>query len=542
VKPETRVDAVVIGAGFAGLYMLHRLRQLGLSTLVVEAGGDLGGTWYWNRYPGARCDVESLAYSYSFDPQLEQEWEWVERYPAQAEVLRYLNHVADRYDLRRDIRFDTRATAATFDESRSRWSVSTERGEVISATYLISAVGCLSRRKDVDIAGAEQFAGALFHTANWPREEPDFSQARVAVIGTGSTGIQLIPVIAERAAHLTIFQRTANYSIPVRNRALSPEEVRAFKAQYRGFREACRTSGLGLAIHPPGGSALDATAEERRDTYEQAWNAGVGVGFVALYADLLTNRAANETAAEFVRQTIRDRVKTAELAEALVPTDHPYGAKRPCLDTNYYETFNRDDVRLVDLRKTPIVEITARGVRTSEALHEVDAIIFATGFDAMVGALNDIEIRGRAGLLLKEKWSAGPRSYLGLGAAGFPNLFIITGPGSPSVLSNMVVSIEQHVDWIADCIGHLREAGIAAIEPTLEAEDRWVDHVNQVADMTLMAATASWYTGANVSGKPLAFLPYAGGVGPYRAICDTVVRNGYEGFDLIAASTLTQEP
>jgi cyclohexanone monooxygenase len=323
---------------------------------------------------------------------------------------------------------------------------------------------------------------------------------------------------------------------------LSPEEVRAFKAQYRGFREACRTSGLGLAIHPPGGSALDATAEERRDTYEQAWNAGVGVGFVALYADLLTNRAANETAAEFVRQTIRDRVKTAELAEALVPTDHPYGAKRPCLDTNYYETFNRDDVRLVDLRKTPIVEITARGVRTSEALHEVDAIIFATGFDAMVGALNDIEIRGRAGLLLKEKWSAGPRSYLGLGAAGFPNLFIITGPGSPSVLSNMVVSIEQHVDWIADCIGHLREAGIAAIEPTLEAEDRWVDHVNQVADMTLMAATASWYTGANVSGKPLAFLPYAGGVGPYRAICDTVVRNGYEGFDLIAASTLTQEP
>ena len=524
------VDAVVVGAGFSGLYMLQRLRELGFTVQVYEAAADVGGTWYWNRYPGCRCDVESMEYSYSFDKELEQEWDWTERYATQPEILSYAGHVADRYDLCPHIQFETRVTRAVYDEAEQRWSISTDQGDEVSAQFFVLAVGCLSASKTPEIPGLERYQGNWYHTGHWPHEGVDFTGQRVGVIGTGSSGIQSIPMIAEQADQLTVFQRTPNFSLPAKNAPLDPEYVRELKANYPAHRQEARESGFGIPNPLPERSALEVDPDERLETYRQGFEKGSLVGMMLAFNDLLTNKEANDTAAEYVRSRIREIVADPEVAENLSPRDHPIATKRPCLDTNYYATYNRPNVTLVNLRTTPLVEITEKGLRTAEQDYEFDSIVFATGFDAMTGALLAFPIEGRAGLLLRDKWAAGPRTNLGVSTAGFPNMFIITGPGSPSVLSNMMVSIEQHVEWIGDCLAHLREEGKAAIEATQEAEDYWVDHVNEVGNTTLYPTANSWYMGSNVEGKPRVFMPYIGGVGVYRQICDDVAAKGYEGF------------
>jgi len=529
--PEaTAFDAVVVGAGFGGLYMLHRLRGLGLAVRVFEAADGVGGTWYWNRYPGARCDVESMQYSFSFSEDLQQEWRWSERFSAQPEILRYANHVADRFGLRRDIRFEARVTSAAWDEAAERWTVETDRGDRVSARFCVMATGCLSAARMPEIPGLASFAGDTYHTGHWPHEGVDFAGRRVAVVGTGSSAIQSIPVIAEQAAQVTVFQRTPNFSIPSRNKPMDDDYEALWKADYRARRRKARSMRNGILYDLNDQGAMEATEEERRRQYEARWEGG-GIAFMAAYKDLALDADANHTAAEFVRDKIRSIVRDPAKAEALLPRDYPIGTKRICVDTDYFETFNRDNVALVDLRRTPIQAVEPSGVRTADgALHAADALVLATGFDAMTGALLKAGLRGRDGLPLAEKWEAGPRTYLGIMTAGFPNLFMITGPGSPSVLSNMMVSIEQHVDWIADCVADMRSRGAAVVEATQAAEDGWVDHANTVAHRTLYPRAASWYMGANIPGKPRVFMPYIGGVGVYREECDAIAAKGYEGF------------
>jgi cyclohexanone monooxygenase len=528
---DSPLDVVIVGAGFGGLYMLHRLRELGFRVRVVEAAGGVGGTWFWNRYPGARCDVESVDYSYSFSPELEQEWTWTERYAAQPEILAYLNFVADRLDLRRDIAFETRVKAARFDAEADWWELTTERGEAVTARFCIMATGCLSAAKLPEIDGVENFAGATFHTGVWPHQPVDFSGQRVGVIGTGSSAIQSIPHIARQAGHLVVFQRTANFCVPAWNHPLEPDFVAAVKATYPARRELCRRSHAGFPVPHTSEAASAATAEERVQRFEERWSDG-GLGFLGSYTDLLIDPGANDAASDFLRQKVRDRVRDPATASVLSPMDYPCGAKRLCVDIDYYETFNRPNVTLVDLRRTPIERITPDSVLTSAERYELDALVFATGFDAMTGALAQIEITGAEGRTLADKWRDGPRAHLGLAVAGFPNLFIVTGPGSPSVLSNMVVSIEQHVDWIADCLVHVRQLGRSRIEPETVAEDAWVALVAQLADFTLFSKASSWYRGDNVEGKPRVFMPYVGGVGTYRQQCDEVAEHGYEGFSI----------
>ena len=528
---EEHLDAVVVGAGFAGMYMLHRLRHAGFRVRVFETGDGVGGTWYWNRYPGARCDVESMEYSYGFSEELQQEWEWTERYSGQPEILRYANHVADRFDLRRDISFNTRVTKAHFNEATNRWRVETDRGHVASAQFCIMATGCLSSANLPDFPDRDSFEGDTYHTGRWPHEPVDFTGKRVGIIGTGSSAIQAIPVIAEQAKHLTVFQRTPNYSIPARNEPLNPDRVAEIKADYAGLRERNyrMPAGFGSMMPSNEGTALEDDAEMRRSNYEERWERG-GFTFLGAYGDLLASRDANETAAGFVRERIRDIVRDPKTAEILSP-DNVIGCKRPCLDTHYFETYNRDNVTLVNVRDNPVERITPKGVVTGGNEYELDSLIFATGFDAMTGALLNIDVRGRGSQTLEDKWSAGPRTYLGLSTVGFPNLFMISGPGSPSVLTNMITSIEQHVVWIHDCLRYLRDEGIATIEAMPPAEDDWVDHVNAVADMTLYPTCNSWYLGKNIPGKPQVFMPLVG-FPPYVEKCDAVAANGYEGFDL----------
>ncbi len=526
------LDAIVVGSGLAGMYQLYRLRELGLRTRVIEAADGVGGTWYWNRYPGARCDVQSLSYSYSFSPELEQDWEWSEKYPTQPEILRYLNHVADRFDLRKDITFGTKVVSARYDEDAARWTVTTDDGAQLSTQFLIMATGCLSASKLPEVPGLARYRGRTHHTARWGNEEVRFDGLRVGVIGTGSSGIQSIPIIAGQAADLTVFQRTPNFSIPAGNRQLTAAETAEMKASYRDWRELQRTSRAGIPGPMPTEYAVAAPEEERNTRFQAGWEKGDLTSLTATYLDILIDLAANDTAAEFIRGKIRAVVSDPEVAETLSPRTFPFGTKRPCLDTGYYETFNRPNVHLVDLRKTPLVELTETGLRTSERQYEFDAIVFATGFDAMTGALAAMDITGRDGVSLASQWTAGPRNYLGVAMAGFPNLFTVTGPLSPSVLSNMVVSIEQHVEWITDCIGYLRANGFAAIEATTAAQDDWVQHVADVGSFTLFPLADSWYMGANVPGKPRVFLPYVGGVGEFRIKCDQVAADGYEGFSL----------
>jgi cyclohexanone monooxygenase len=527
-------DAIIVGAGFTGLYMIYRLRALGMTVKVFEAGDGVGGTWYWNRYPGARCDVESMEYSYSFSKELEQEWQWTERYPGQPEILRYLSHVADRFDLRRDISFETRVTAAHYDETAGLWNVTTDRGQQVSGRFCIMASGCLSTPRIPPFAGIENFKGKWYHTGHWPHERVDFTGQRVGVIGTGSTGIQVVPMVAKEAKHLYVFQRTPNFSVPAHNGPLDREQERALKARYTEHRADARASVFGIPCEMTTELALDASPEERQQRFEAAWGYGGATRVLLAYADLLATEEANETVAEFVRNKIRSIVKDPQVAALLTPTDHPLGTKRICVDTDYYATYNRTNVTLVDVRKAPIVEITATGLRTADAHYELDTLVFATGFDAMTGALLNVDIRGRGGRALKDKWRDGPAAYLGIATAGFPNLFIMTGPGSPSVLSNMVVSIEQHVEWTADCIEYLRRKGLRTIEATPDAENHWVAHVNEVANTTLFPKANSWYIGANIPGKPRVFMPYVGGVGPYAELCRGVAQKDYEGFALSA--------
>jgi cyclohexanone monooxygenase len=523
-------DVIVVGAGFAGMYMLHRLRGLGFSARVYEQGGGVGGTWYWNRYPGARCDVESMQYSYSFSEELQQEWDWSERYAPQPEILKYANHVADRFDLRRDIQFNTRVERAAFDERANRWLATTSDGKTVQAQFIVLATGCLSNARKPDIKGLENFKGPVYHTGNWPHEPVDFTGLRVGLIGTGSSGIQSAPIIAGQAKHLTVFQRTANFSIPARNAELTEEDRDAFRKNYPEIRRVARAVARnGIYAEQPDRGALDDGDDTRRAKFDARWERG-GLTFMYVYNNLGLDRTANDTAANFVRGKIAEIVEDPATAKLLQPNSHPIGTKRICIDTDYFATFNRPNVSLVDIKTDPIDEITANAVRVAGTDHEVDALVMATGFDAMTGSVAKIDIRGRGGEMLNRKWAEGPKTYLGLMTAGFPNLFIITGPGSPSVLSNMIVSIEQHVDWIAECLGHMRKAGIATTEARRDAEEKWVAHVNEVAQGTLYPQANSWYMGANIPGKPRIFMPYIGGVGAYRRICDEVAAKGYEGF------------
>ena len=524
------VDVVVVGAGFAGMYMLHRLRQLEFSTRVLEAADDVGGTWYWNRYPGARCDIPTTDYAYAFDPELETAWTWSEKYATQPEILRYARFVAERYDLRRDIEFRTRVAAARWDPAAERWQLRTTAGDQIRCRYYVMATGCLSQPKQVDIAGVERFAGAVYFTSRWPHDDVDFHGKRVAVIGTGSSGVQSIPLIAHQAAQLTVFQRTPNFSLPAGNGPVPPERRARLEADRDAYRTAAKWSRIGVPATPTDVLAMYATPEVHRARFEAAWQAGELVELANIFADQLVVREANEIIAEQIRAKIRAVVDDPQIAARLCPTDHAVGTKRACLDTNYYATFNLPHVRLIDLRERPIRTITPTGIDLGDEALAFDAIVFATGFDAMTGAIVSVDITGRDGLSLRQKWADGPRSYLGLMTVGFPNLFAITGPGSPSVLSNMMVSIEQHVDWISGCLTQLRAEGSTTIEPTPTAEAGWMTHVNDCAEITLFPAASSWYTGANVPGKPRVFLPYIGGVDVYRKACDEVVARDYLGF------------
>jgi cation diffusion facilitator CzcD-associated flavoprotein CzcO/acetyl esterase/lipase len=529
---QPMVDVVVVGAGLAGLYMLHRLRGLGISATVLESADDVGGTWYWNRYPGARCDVPTTDYTYSFDPELETEWTWSEKYATQPEILRYLQHVADKHDLRKDIRFSTRVVSADWDDAASLWRITTGTGEQISCRYYVMATGCLSMPKIPDIEGADRFKGEVYFTSRWPHEGVDFSGKRVAVIGTGSSAIQSIPLIAQQAGELVVFQRTPNFSLPAKNGPAPADRKAKVEQDRAAYRDSARWSRGGVPIDPPLETAAQLSPEEHRARFEKAWEAGELFAILGTFADQMTNRAANEIVAEMIREKIRAIVDNPDTADDLCPTDHPFGTKRPCLDTNYYATYNLPHVRLINLRKHPIATITETGIDTSDESFEFDAIVFATGFDAMTGAIVSVDITGKGGLTLKEKWLHGPTTYLGLTSVGFPNLFMITGPGSPSVLSNMAVSIEQHVDWVADRLKFLRDNGFDTIEPTQTAESGWGRHVNDCANITLYPIANSWYMGANVPGKPRVFLPYVGGVDGYRTVCDEVVDRDMLGFVL----------
>ncbi len=529
-RSSTSVDVAVVGAGFAGLYLMHRLAGLGLSAVGFDTADDVGGTWYWNRYPGARCDVESLDYSYSFDPELDSTWQWTERYATQPEILAYLQHVADRFDLRRHFRFETRVESAVWSDETGRWTLTTDAGDLVVCRFYVMASGCLSLPKQPDVPGAGTFDGEVYTTGRWPHEPVDLDGKRVAVIGTGSSAIQSIPIIAAHAAELTVFQRTPNFSIPARNGPVDEAKKAEIDADRAAYRERARWSGSGVPRERSEIGALSVSEEERRTAYEKAWNTGGLFSLGSAFNDLLVNEAANETVAEFIREKIAGIVDDPETAASLMPDSYPFGTKRPCLDDNYFDVYNQPHVHLVDLRKEPISTITRTGIETAEQTIEIDVLVYATGFDAMTGALVSVDIAGRNGLTLAQKWADGPKTYLGLTTADFPNLFMITGPGSPSVLSNMVVSIEQHVDWICDSIGHMEANGYERIEPTPVAEAAWGEHVNDYASMTLYPQANSWYMGANVPGKPRVFLPYVGGVDRYRAICDEVVERGYLGF------------
>ena len=540
MTPIQKFDVVVVGAGFAGMYALHYLRNLGFSVRVLEIAKDVGGTWYWNRYPGARCDVASLEYSYQFSEELQQQWHWSEKYAAQAEILEYANHVADRFDLHRDIQFNTHVNAMHFIAANvsannrgndgDSWRITTDNGEVFQAQFCIMATGCLSSINIPDFPGLDEFEGPLLHTGKWSHQDVDFVGKRVGMIGTGSSAIQIAPLIAAQAHSLTIFQRTASYSIPAHNASMDADHERTIKADYSRFREQNSQRYAALDNNPNPVSALEVPAAERESSYQQRWDAG-GLPVLASFNDLATSLEANKTAAEFIRNKIRGIVKDPIVAELLCPQT-VMGCKRLCVDSDYYQTFNRDNVSLVDVNACPIEGITGAGIKTAEKEYEFDILIMATGFDAMTGALLGIDIRGRQGLSLREKWQHGPKNYLGLAVHGFPNFFTITGPGSPSVLANMIVAIEQHVEWIGDCLQHLRENSVATIEASSKAETRWVRLVNKIANRTLFPSGCnSWYTGANIPGKPRIFMPYLG-YPSYVEKCEQVANSGYRGFEL----------
>ena len=538
--PEA-LDALIVGAGFAGLRALHTLRSMGKRVAVVEASDGIGGVWHHNGYPGARCDVESFDYSYSFSPELEQEWRWSERYATQPEILRYINHVADRFDLRRDVVLNTRMTSAVYQEAEGRWLVSTSTGRQWTVQFLILCLGQLSTTKAPSYPGQDAFKGQIIHSGEWPAEPVTYAGKRVGIIGTGSSGMQMTPVIAREAAHLTVFQRTANYSIPAANAPVTDEEDRSVKASYAERRREARNSPTGLGFKPNRKSALDVSPQEREAAYEAAWNRW-GFGFALAYYDILLSQPANDTAAEFIRRKIAAKVADPVVRDKLIPRSHPFAARRPSVDSGYFEAFNRDNVELADIREAPIEAFTADGIRTAAKHHPLDMIIFATGFDAFTGSLLKPDIVGRGAITLKQKWADGPRSQLGVAVAGFPNMLIVAGPGSPSLLSNVMISIEEQIDWFARLIGSMDERGQGVIEADEKAESDWVAHVNERARETLYMTTNSYYNGAEVSGKPRVFMPYSGGVGGYRRILETCAAEGYPGFSLVSLRLGSVDP
>lgn len=537
IQSEQYFDAIVVGAGFAGVYSVHKLRGLGLSVRGLEAGDGIGGTWHHNRYPGARCDIESLDYSYSFSDDLQQEWSWTERYASQPEILKYINHVADRFDLRKDIQLNTRVNGATFNETENRWTFTTEAGEVLSAKYAVMATGVLSVAQVPSVPGLESFAGEWHHSGDWPQGGVDVEGKRVGVIGTGSSATQMIPLLAEQAEHLHVFQRTPNFTMPAQNYPMKPEVEREWKASYPERRKFAWASNFGHNQVSNPKSGKDVTAEERLAELENRWELG-GLYMMRAFKDILTDPEVNDEAAAFVRDKIRGIVADSESAEALSPRGLYLGTKRLCSGTNYYETFNRQNVTLVNVKDAPIERVIPAGVQTASQDYELDVLIFATGFDAMTGAMNRINPTGRGGVPLMDAWAAGPQTYLGLTVAGFPNMFILAGPGSPSVFSNMVTSIEQHVEWVGNCVAHMESEGRTTIEATVEAQDKWTEHVSDLASRTLYAHSRnSWFYGANVPGKPVVFMPYVGGVGNYHKRITELAAAGFTGFRFDAGSS-----
>lgn len=530
--PRSDYDVLIVGAGFAGMYMLIQCRRLGLTARVLEAGPAVGGTWYWNRYPGLRCDVESMQYSYSFDPELQKEWNWPERYSAQPDILKYANHVADRYDLRREIDFGARVSEARYDEAAGLWKVTAERVGTRTARFVVMATGCLTVPKEVNIPGVADFRGEVYHTARWPEHPVDFTGKRVGVIGTGSSGIQVIPILAQQAKHLTVFQRTPSYTLPAKNRPLTDADREAVRTRYDALRAESRAHMVGIPSPMFAASAFDVSDTERRRVYDRCYDNGLPFAMLTSFGDTLVDEKSNRTAQEYLDQRLRARIHDPALAEHLIPQGQYVGSRRMCIDTDYYETFNRPNVSLRDLRNNPIERITAAGVQLRDGFELLDCLVFATGYDAITGALLAMDIRGRDGVSLRESWAHGPKTMMGLMIAGFPNLFTITGPGSPSVFSNVLVSIEQHVEWIAGCLRHMKKGGLKSIAATPEGQEQWVAHVNEVANATLVPRGDAWYSGGNVPGKPRIFTPYIGGVGTYRQLCDEVAASGYKGFAL----------
>jgi cation diffusion facilitator CzcD-associated flavoprotein CzcO len=533
-RVKTSFDAVIIGAGFSGMYMLHSLRdKLDLDVTVFEAGDGVGGTWYWNRYPGARCDSDSYIYCYTFDKNLTQEWNWSERYPEQDEILRYLEHCAERFDLKPDIQFGKRVVEAVFDDANEVWTVRTEQGDVVTARFVIAAVGALSAANVPRFKGLETFKGKCYHTSQWPHDGVDFTAKRVGVIGTGATGVQAIPEIAQQAKHLTVFQRTPTFCVPARNGRVDPEVTQARKTDYEAIRQRIKKSFFGFELNFIPKSVLETTLEEREREFDRMWDAGGFPFWLANYQDMFFSKEANDIIAGYLKRKIHATVNDPVVAEKLTPKNYPYGTKRQPLDTNYFETFNKKNVLLVDASTDgPIEEFTLNGIRAGGKEYPLDIVVVATGFDALTGSLKKLGIKGRGARMLAQEWEDGPQTYLGLAIAGYPNLFTITGPQSPSVLSNVPVSIEQHVEWITECIAHMRRNKLTTIEATAEAQDAWGTHVSEIVNGTLLPGTNSWYMGANIAGKARRFLPYLGpeGVGGYRRKCAEIAEKGYEGF------------
>jgi cyclohexanone monooxygenase len=533
--PDLRIskfDVIVVGAGFAGLYAVYRFRKDGYSVRVLEAADSIGGTWYWNRYPGARCDVESMQYSYSFSDEIQQEWKWSEVYAPQPEILRYINFVADRLSLREHIQLNSRVTSATFDDASKSWEIRTQEGDVVSANYCVMATGCLSIPIEPTFPGMEDFKGPIYRTSDWPHEGVDVSGKRVGLIGTGSSGIQATPILAERSDHLYVFQRTPNYSIPSLNKPIAQEYETSWKCDYPARRRAAKETRNNTLNEAGNVSGLTVSYEEREKEFERRWSILGGISFMYAYNDMTSNPEVNAHASDFVGRKIAAIVKDPDVADKLIPKEYGIGGKRICVDTEYYQTFNRGNVTLVDVKSDPIDSITSSGVRTKTKAFDLDAIVLAIGFDAMTGALLRIDITGRNGVKLRDQWSHGPKTYIGMAISGFPNLFIVTGPGSPSVFTNMVTSVEQHVDWIADCLKYMKKKGASEIEASFDAQEAWVSHVNEVANRTMMPLANSWYVGANVPGKPRIFMPYLGGAAAYRDKIVSVAQNNYEGFGL----------
>ena len=528
--PPLDYDVIIIGAGFAGLRALYILRKEGFRVTVLEASDEVGGVWNYNRYPGARCDVESYDYSYGFSQELEQEWRWTERYARQPEILDYIRFVTKKFDLRRDIQFNARLSAARFDEESSSWTLQTAAGKKLTSRFVIMAVGQLSKTKKPDFEDEGDFQGEIYHSGEWPRHPVSFAGKRVGIIGTGSSGVQMTPVIAAEAEHLSVFQRTANYSIPACHAHISDEQDRQIKAHYQERREQARNSPSGLGFLPNKKSALDDPPEVREQVFEEAWNR-LGFGFALAYYDILLNKAANDLAVEFINRKIAEQIDDPVVREKLTPKGFPFGTMRPSVDHGFYQTFNRENVELVDIKENPIVKIMPNGISTTSGDYPLDMIIYATGFDVFTGSILAPDITGRNGVTLREKWSQGPANYLGLSTHDFPNLFIMVGPGSPSLLSNVLVSTEDHADFICDLLVHMREADLIEVEASAAAEAEWVEHVNQRSRETLYPQARSYYMGDEVPGKPHVFMPYSGGVRGYRRILHKVVADDYEGFE-----------